>query len=59
MNDQNDIQTIREIFYRMINDKDLTIEEVRDLSKVGLLAINTHNQELEAIHSTIGRMMTI
>ena len=59
MNDQNDIQTIREIFYRMINDKDLTIEEVRELSKTGLLAINNHNQDLKALYSTVGSLMTI
>lgn len=59
MNDQNEIQTIREIFYRMINDKDLTIEDVRELSKAGYLAINNHNQDLKTLYSTIGRMMTI
>lgn len=55
----NDIQTIREIFYRMINDKDLTIEEVRDLSKTGYQAINNHNQDLKALYSAIGDLMTI
>ena len=59
MNEQNDIQTIREIFYRMINDKDLTIEEVRQLSKTGYRAINEHNQDLKILYSTIGNMMTI
>ena len=34
--EQNNVQKIREIFYRMINDEDLTIEEVRELSQSGL-----------------------
>lgn len=59
MNDQNDIQTIREIFYRMINDKDLTIEQVRELANTGYSAIIEHNNDLKILYSTIGRMMTI
>jgi len=59
MNDQNDIQTIKEIFYRMANDKDLTIEEVRKLAEQGYIAARDLNEELKEIYSTIGRIMTI
>ena len=57
--DQNDIQTIKEIFYRMINDKDLTIEEARKLSKKGYLTINNHCQNLKALYSAMGNLITI
>ena len=55
----NDIQTIKEIFYRMINDKDLTIDDVRELSKTGYQAVYNHNQDLKNLYSSIGKLMTI
>lgn len=59
MNDQNDIQTIKEIFYRMIKDKDLTIDQVRELAKQGYIATYSHNQDLKALYSSIGKLTTI
>jgi len=59
MSDQNEIQTIREIFYRMANDKDLTIEQVRELAEQGYIAARDLNEELKEIYSAIGRLMTI
>ena len=59
MNDQNSIQIIKEIFYRMDNDKDLTIEQVRELAEQGYIAARDLNEELKEIYSTIGRLMTI
>lgn len=59
MNDQNSMQIIKEIFYRMANDKDLTIEQVRELAEQGYIAARDLNEELKEIYSTIGRIMTI
>ena len=59
MNDQNSIQIIKEIFYRMANDKGLTIEQVRELAEQGYIAARDLNEELKEIYSTIGRIMTI
>lgn len=59
MNDQNSIQIIKEIFYRMANDKDLTIEQVRELAEQGYIAARDLNEELKEIYSTIGRITTI
>ena len=59
MNDQNSMQIIKEIFYRMANDKDLTIEQVRELAEQGYIAARDLNEELKDLYSTIGRIMTI
>ena len=59
MNDHNSIQIIKEIFYRMANDKDLTIEQVRELAEQGYIAARDLNEELKDLYSTIGRIMTI
>ena len=59
MNDRNSIQIIKEIFYRMANDKDLTIEQVRELAEQGYIAARDLNEELKEIYSAIGRLMTI
>lgn len=59
MNDQNSMQIIKEIFYRMANDKDLTIEQVRELAEQGYIAARDLNEELKEIYSAIGRLMTI
>lgn len=59
MNDQNSIQIIKEIFYRMANDKDLTIEQVRELAEQGYIAARDLNEELKEIYSAIGRITTI
>lgn len=59
MSDQNSIQIIKEIFYRMANDKDLTIEQVRELAEQGYIAARDLNEELKKVHSAIGNLMTI
>lgn len=59
MSDQNSIQIIKEIFYRMANDKDLTIEQVRELAEQGYIAARNLNEELKEIYSIIGNLMTI
>ena len=59
MNEQNSIQIIKEIFYRMTNDKDLTIEQVRELAEQGYIAARDLNEELKEIYSIIGSLMTI
>lgn len=59
MSDQNSIQIIKEIFYRMANDKDLIIEQVRELAEQGYIAARNLNEELKEIYSIIGNLMTI
>ena len=56
MSDQNSIQIIKELFYRMANDKGLTIEQVRELAEQGYIAARDLNEELKEIYSAIGRM---
>lgn len=59
MSDQNSIQIIKEIFYRMANDKDLTIEQVRELAEQGYIAARDLNEELKKVCSAIGNLMTM
>ena len=59
MNEQNSIQIIKEIFYRMTKDKDLTIEQVRELAEQGYIATRDLNEELKSLYSSIGKLMTM
>ena len=57
--EQNNLQQIKEIFYRMMRDKDLTIEQVRELAEQGYKAAHSHNEDLKNLYSAIGKMTTI
>ncbi len=57
--EQNNLQQIKEIFYRMMKDKDLTIEQVRELAEQGYKATHSHNEDLKALYFFIGKLTTI
>lgn len=57
--DTNHIDAIRNIFYRLINDKNITIDEVREAAKEGYIAAHDLNQDIKGIYSAIGNLMSI
>lgn len=57
--EQNNLQQAKEIFYCMMYDKNLTLEEVRKLATAGYGFILNHNQELKNLYSDIGKLTTI
>ena len=57
--EQNNLQQIKEIFYRMAKDKDLTIEDVRELAKQGYIAAQMHNENLKDLYSSVGKLTAI
>ena len=55
----NNLADIRAIFYRLINDKNITLEEVREISKQGYQAATSLNDDIKQVYSNIGRLFTI
>lgn len=58
-NKMNDLQTIKEIFYRIAKDDNITIEEVKQLAKQGYEATFMLNKDLQIIQSNIGKITTL
>jgi len=55
----NNLADIRAIFYRLINDKNITLEEVREISKQGYQAATSLNDDIKQVYSNIGKLFTI
>jgi hypothetical protein len=57
--DINNLQQIKEIFYRLMMDKNITLEEVREEARAGYNAACLLNQDIKNIYSDIGKLTFI